>query len=340
MARKKKNKLIPVIVMLFVAAVLGTAYFILDRMDLNATPEEETNVFSIQSKSTSDIVSITFNDKDGNAITFSSEKGLWSLEGEEDFPLNQSAVTELLSGLGTILGTREFTEDTGEFGFDKPQNVLSITYDEDAGKSVVKYTVGDTNSFNSGTYLRDDVSGKMYLCSSNPAGSFKDKLKTDFVLTDVPAEGVEATATNTITVSDGKGAVNVFTDVDGIEDFFGDAFSNIDCVDWVKYNCTDEDMTEYGITKGEDRAGILINYKKTVTVKDEEGVSTPIRQDATYNVWFGDTLEDGSVYYTITDSTFVYKLSKEDFELVMTYLTYAPEAEEETTTASAEDEAE
>lgn len=330
MATKKKNKLIPLIAMLLVVAALGAVYFILDRMDLNAEPETDSGVFSIQSKSTDDIVSLTFNDKNGDAITFVKEESLWYYKDEKDFPVDQSAVTELLSGLGTILATREFDEDNGNFGLDAPQNVISATYAEDEGDTVVTYTIGDTNSFNSGTYIRDDATGKIYLGSSNPASAFADKVKNDFIKLDIAAYDVEPTSTHTVTVTGADGSQNIITDVDGIEEFLGDPFGNIDCTDWVEYNCDDADMAKYGITKGSDRASILLNYKTTVSVTDENGESTPMRQEATYNIWFGDTLEDGSVYYTITDSSFVYKLSKDKYDLAMSYLTYEPKPETET----------
>ncbi len=335
MANKKKNKLLPVIIMLAVVVVFGAAYFLLDKLDLNAEPEDESTVFSIQSMSTEDIVSLTFNDKNGEPITFVKEESLWYYDAEREFPVDQEAVTGLLSGLGTILATREFDEDTGDFGFDEPQNVVSATYAEDDGDTTVKYTVGDTNSFNSGTYIRDDLSGKIYMGSSNPATNFADKEKNDFIKLDVAAYDVEPTSTHTVTIVGSGGSKNVITDVDGIEEFLGDPFADVDCSDWVEYNCDEADMAKYGITKGEDRASILLNYKTTVSVTDENGESTPKRQEATYNIWFGDTLEDGSVYYTITDSTFVYKLSKDRYDLAMSYLTYEPAPE--TTEVTAEE---
>ncbi len=331
--KKKKNKVLPLIAMLLVVVVLGAGYFVVKKMDLNAEPVEESTVFSIQSKAVDTIVSVTFNDINGEPITFDKDDGIWYYSAEKEFPVSQTAVTDMVSGMGTILGTREFAEDTGEFGFDDPQNVLSVTYSSDAGEETVKYTIGADNSFNSGTYIRDDVSGKIYLGSGNPAAAFAEKAKDDFIETDIPAADVEVTSTHTVTITGTDGEQNVITDVDGIDEFMADPFGNADCSDWVKYNCTDEDMAEYGITKGDDKASILVEYKTTVTVTDDTGTHYP-RIDATYNIWFGNTLEDGSVYYTITDSKFVYKLSKEDFALAMSYLTYEPAEVSETDTVS------
>lgn len=337
MAKKKKNKILPLVLMLCVVAAFVAAYLILDKMDLNAEPESESTVVAIQSKSADEIVAVTFNDKNGEPISFVKEDNVWYYEEEREFPVDYDSIHELVSSFGTILATREFEAATEDFGFDTPQNVISLTYAEDDGDSVVKYTVGITNTFNSGTYIRDDVNGKIYLASANIAQGFADKEKNDFIKLDIAAFDVEPTSTHTVTLVGADGSKNIITDVDGIEEFLGDPFGNIDCMDWVEYDCDEADMAKYGITKGEDKPSILLNYKTTVSVKDENGESTPKRQEATYNVWFGDTLDDGSVYYTITNSTFVYKLSQDRYDAAMAYLTFEPAPETtETTTAVTE----
>ena len=333
---KSTKKILPLIIMLVVVVLFGVAYFAISKMDLNAEPEEESTVFAIQSLSADNITSVTFNDKEGNPLTFVLEDHVWYCEADRGFPVDYDAVHELVSGFGTILGTREFESDNGEFGFDTPQNVVKLTYSDDNGDTVVEYTVGITNDFNSGTYLRDDVTGKIYLSSANIAEPFVDKMRDDFIELDIAAYDVEPTSTHTVTLVGADGTKNIITDGDGIDEFIGDPFCNIDCTDWVKYKCTDEDMAGYGITKGEDKPYIMLNYKTTVSVTDENGESSPKRQEAVYHIWFGDTLEDGSVYYTITDSTFVYKLSKDRYDVAMSYLTYAPAPETETETVTTE----
>lgn len=326
MATKKKNKLLPMIIMTAVAVVLGVAWVVLDGMGLNVEPEPESTVVSIQSKSTDDLVSITFNDKNGDPMTLVKEENIWYVESDMVFPVDQEDIPDITATLGTLLATRTIEEDTGEFGFDDPQNVISATYEEDEGKVTVKYTIGDVSAYNSGTYVRDDVSGKIYLCSSNPAENFLLE-KNDLIKLDIAAFDVEPTSTHTVTITGADGTVNVITDTDGIEEFLGDPFGNVNCDDWVEYDCDDADMAKYGITKVEGSHGILLNYKTTVSVTDSNGESTAKRQETTYNIWFGDTIEDGSVYYTITDSKFVYKLDKERYDLAMSYLTYTPSPE-------------
>ncbi len=337
MAKKKNKKLIPLICMFVAVAAITGTFFYIKSLDLNKenTDDNKTDstVVAIQSKSTEDLVSMTFNDKNGDPITFVKEEGVWYVENDRVFPVNQTAVNDITATLGTLLASRTIDDDTGAYGFDKPKNVFSATYDEDDGKVTVKYTVGNKNEFNSGTYLRDDISGKIYICSSDPSTKF-DVLKEDLIELDIAAFDVEPASTHTVTIVGNDGRKNVFTDNDGIDKFLGDPFGNIDCSDWVEYDCDDADMAKYGITKAEDKAGIMLNYKTTVSVTDENGESTPKRQETVYNIWFGDTIDDGSVYYTITDSKFVYKLSKEDFALAMSYLDYVPAPETETETVS------
>ena len=341
MAENKKNKKAPaILIMLAAAAVLGILYYVLYRMDLNAEPEDESNVVSIHSMSSDDLVSFTFTDASGSELTLVKEEGIWYIDSDRDFPVDANDVNDMVSSVSTLLSTRELDSDTGEYGFDEPQNVLTLKYSTDEGESVLKYTVGDENSFNSGTYLRDDVNGKIYICSTNPASSFEVE-RNDLIKLDLPASDVDVTSAHTVTINNGEGGINVITDTDGIEEFLGEPFGNVDCTDWVEYAADDSDMARYGITKAEDGAGVLVNYKTTVSVTDENGESTALRQEASYNIWFGDRTDDGDIYYTITDSTIVYKLSADKYDALMAYLSYTPPPETETsgvtdTTAAAE----
>lgn len=331
---KKKKSLASVIVLLLLVAALGALYFWLKGKDLNAEPETESTVFSIQSKDTDDLTSVSFTDTNGELITLVKEGGIWYIESDRAFPLNGNSVNDMTATLGTLLALRELDGDSGDYGFDEPQNVISATYTEDDGSTFeVKYTVGAENSFNSGTYLRDDIRGKVYLCSSNPAENFEVE-KNGLIKLDVAAADVEVNSTHTVTLTGADGTQNVITDTDGIEEFLGDPFGNIDCSDWVEYDCDEADMLKYGITKGSDRAQIMLNYKTTVSITDDNGESSPVRQETSYSIWFGDTLDDGSVYYTITDSVIVYKLSSEDYNTAMAYLSYVPAPETEETVAA------
>lgn len=340
MAKKKKNKIIPLICLFVAVAALAGAYFYIDSLDLNNSAanesENDSTVVSIQSKSTEDLVSFTFNDKNGDALTLVKEDGGWYISTDKTFPVDQSLIPDLTATFGTLLASRTLDKDTGEYGFDKPQNVISATYDEEEGKSTVKYTIGDTNDFNGGTYVRDDISGNIYICASNPATNFAEVEQNGLIMLDIAAFDVEPASTHTVTITGADGRKNIITDNDGIDEFLGDPFGNINCSDWVEYDCDESDMAKYGITKADDKAGILLNYKTTVSVTDENGESTPKRQETTYNIWFGDTLEDGSVYYTITNSKFVYKLAKKDFDVAMAYLDYVPKETTETTAAVSE----
>ncbi len=339
MAKKKKNKIIPLVCMLVAVAALVGVYFYVDSLELNNEDTEkrptnpsnpgaagDSTVVAIQSKSTEDLVSMTFNDKNGDPLTLVKEENVWYVESDKVFPVDQTLIPDITSTLGTLLATRTLDEDIGEYGFDEPKNVISATYDEEEGKTTVKYTVGSTNDFNGGTYVRDDINNKIYICSSDPSTNFEIE-KNDLIELDVAAFDVEPASTHTVTITGADGRKNVITDNDGIDEFLGDPFGNVDCSDWIEYDCDDADMAKYGITKAEDKANILLNYKTTVSVTDENGESSPKRQETTYSIWFGDTLEDGSVYYTITGSKFVYKLSKDKYDLAMSYLDYVPAPE-------------
>lgn len=323
MSHKKKNKALPLIILICVAAVLGGVYAILYRLDLNADKEDDTTVITIQSKNSNELCGVTFTDKNGDIVTLKLENNIWYVDGEPEFPLDYSKATEIASSAMTLLATRELDSEQPEYGFDDPQNVLTFYFEKDGTQSTTKYTVGTSNSFNGGTYLRDDVSGKIYICSSNPASEF-NVAKNDLIELDTHAYDVDPTSVKSVTLTSGDGRETTISDDDGVEEFIQNPFDLIDCKDWIKYAVDDEGMKEYGITKDDACAAIRVDYKTSVSATDADGESTTLRQDAVYNVWFGDALEDGSVYYTITGSTIVYKTSKENYDAIMAYLDYVP----------------
>jgi len=332
--KKKKNRLIPLVLLLVVCAGLAGLWWFLDSKDYNAPPKTESTVTAIHSESSDALTSVTFVDKDGIELSFTKEEGCWYITDDKEFPVNNTKVNEMFTPLARLLSTRVLEEDNGEFGFDDPQTVLTLTFTGENGTTQYKYTVGDVNSFNGGTYLRDDLNGKYYICSTNPAEKF-DIVKKDLFQVDAFAADVGSTDVKKITLFDADGSTKVIEDNDGVDLFMAEAFEEMDLIDWVAYGIDAETMaSEYGIVKDPEKNNVLVDYKTTVTVKDENGESSAMRVDATYNVWFGNTLEDGSVYYTQTGSEIVYKLSAEKYGKVMKFMNYTPaETTAEETTA-------
>lgn len=319
-SKVKKNKIIPLIVLIGVVVLLIATFFILKKLDLNAPPKEESTVTAMHSKSSETLESFSFTDKEGEFLTFVKDKGVWYVESDMVFPVDQTKVNDMTATLvGTLLATRTIESDNGEYGFDNPRNVVSAKYNENGTVSEVKYTIGISNEFNSGTYVRDDVNNKIYLCASDPAKNF-DVAKNDLIMLDIAAADVEVMSTSKVTIINENGEKREIVSDMLIEEVLDTPFSNVDCGDWVEYACDDADMAKYGITKNEDKPLVSVFYKTTVSVKDENGVSTPTRQDTTYYIWFGNTTDDGSIYYTITGSSIVYKLSADKYELLMSYM--------------------
>lgn len=333
MAKKKKNKALPLIILMSAAIVLVGAYVAIDRLDLNADDDDDSSVITVLSRSSDDIAGARFTDENGETVTLRKENNRWSLEEDPDFPVNGTDAESIATSCLTLLATREITDESHDYGFDSPQNVITLYFTDDDGESSVTFTVGVSNSFNGGTYVRDDTNNKIYICSTNPASKF-NIARDDLIELDTHAYDVDPLSVKAVTLNSLDGRTITITDDDGMEEFISTPFDLIDCADWVEYAADDEKMLEYGIVKSDDSPGIIVNYKNSVSVTDSDGESSTIRQDAVYNLWFGNTLEDGSVYYSITGSTIVYKTTKEIYDTIMEYLDYVPAPDTETTAVS------
>ena len=112
----------------------------------------------------------------------------------------------------------------------------------------------------------------------------------------------------------------------------------------MQYAVTADELADYGIT--DSSARLIVNYKSAVAATDSAGNSTTTRVPASYEVMFGGECEkDGEngekipcVYYTITDSTIVYRMEKTDCEKIMAYLEYTPDTTASDTEASPDTE--
>ncbi len=333
MTKKKNKKAFGLIALVLVLGIVCAAYFVIKKLDLNAEEQPESNIITVQSYSASNLMEFSFVGTDGKTLTFERESEYsWLYPADGKFPVNSEEVENVATSNLTMLATRELEEESAEFGFDEPRQKITYKFDSgEEGETVREYTVGAKNTFNGGTYVRDETNGKIYIVSGDPASAFEKKLE-DFILLDIAAYTVDPTSTKCVTINDGLGNSIEITDTTGIEDFLGEPFNVIDCSDWVEYGADESVMLKYGIDKSEAKGGVKVDYKTTVTVEDDNGESSAIRQDTTYYTWFGDRLEDGSIYYTISDSAIVYKLSAENLKTVTDWLDYVPAPETETST--------
>lgn len=132
---------------------LAGAYFLLG--NYNAKTEEAAadaaSGETILEMDTETLVSAAFS-IGGTEQTFLKNKGQWTLEGDDTFPVDSSALLSCLSALTPLKALRTLTDisDLSEYGLDAPQNIITLE-DSDGVKTVI--TIGDANANTTNNYL-------------------------------------------------------------------------------------------------------------------------------------------------------------------------------------------
>lgn len=157
---KKKRGLFVILAGVVFLSVLIVCYFALLKVNSSEeeTAEEEIAQEEVAAIASDDISTLTFEAGD-QTVTFQKTEDSWTLEGQEDFPVDTSKVDSVVSCLASVKADRTLTdvEDPGEYGLDVPTNVIEVVKTDGSSE---KITVGDKNSSTGNTYicLNDDTS--------------------------------------------------------------------------------------------------------------------------------------------------------------------------------------
>ena len=349
MAKKRKNKLVPIFVLLVVFAGILVAYLALsdanDRKEAAEAAGEDTMI-TLAELDASTATEIRYKNRDlsGAWLTFTKSGDTWQA-ADPQFPLNTDRVASMASAISSIAANRSVDEgDAADYGLDDPAVAIEVTYN---GNTTYRYAIGDKNTFNGEYYFQND-DGKFYMISSGLLPYFQYDMD-DLIVLDTPVSDIETDYITSITVTLPTGEERVFTAEEDTSLIY-DIFCEFDCTRWADYYADDAEMAEYGIDKGSEKsAGIRIEYKKPVTVTsaettaDGQSAQTTTRMDATYTLYTGDKNADGDAYYyTPQKSTIVYTIEDEVLETLWqmqpTTVEEAPEEAEMLTGGSVEEE--
>lgn len=93
-----------------------------------------------------------------------AESGDLVVEKYQELPVNTSKASTLKSDLATITAIKKIETDlsASDFGFDRPQAKVSVTYHDD---STYAFEIGDRAPLDAGYYFREEGSSDIYLVS-------------------------------------------------------------------------------------------------------------------------------------------------------------------------------
>ncbi len=357
MAKKKKNRALPLIIMAAVLAVLVVGYIILSSYNAKKEAEEteaETSTVEVLRKETAILTAFSYTVDDG-VVSLSYDNEEWVYPGDTTFPIDGDAVTEMVSGLTDIKAVSVVnTEnaDVDDFGLEEPALTLTVSYSDDTEYT---FKFGIVNSFNSYQYMSYTGSDDIYMVESTLASSFNKELNDlyEAEIWTLQNDAVTAEDVTSIVIETVDGESNTIENEDAISTLF-DLVYKLDLSTWEDHYADETEMQEtYGISESGDR--VTLNYTKESSVTNDDGTTTSVDIPAAYTVYFGyefeaasgsETAEDEAeetadlkFFYTQSGSSVVYSEDKETADDIFEYLSYVPPVEIEADTA-AETEAE
>ncbi len=284
MSKRSKN----LIILLAFVVILAIACLLLSSLN----KEDESPV--------ADDAPIVLAEIDGNSVTsvvyeyngielsFTNKSGMWSYDGDADFPVTQNTLTTMISDVSVINATRELknVQDPSEYGFDKPTLVLCIT----CSGNEYKFEVGDLNSYSGSYYLR--YNGGIYMTDELLVSTFSKDLYDYLTTTDLPVlENI------TGFVVDG----NEITDDDSVADLAGSYEMLIrgDVADYSSKESYGFDGTEHTV---------VVMYTEDNAVPDSNG--NPISSVTTeHSYTFSYAYVGEKAYIMLGDDDLIYEVS-------------------------------
>lgn len=319
--RKKKNKVLPLFILVGVLLVLVIGYAVLSSANAKKEAEEaaaaaeDTTIMLAEMDATA-ITELRYRYGENDWITLAQSGGVWTWAEDAHYPLNQTTAAGLGSAIASIGAIRTVDEgEAADYGLDEPICEIHVRYGEG---TTYKYAIGDRNSFNDAYYFRDD-DGAFYMIASGLLTYFQTDLD-DMLVLDTALATLSDGDIVSVTVTDGEKSSTYTqtateeTDEDGNTTIYDadvtalyDRFCELDLRAWADYYADSTEMAEtYGI---DGTRSLTLTYKKAVSVNSgtetTASTSQTTKVDATYTIYFGSTA-DGQVYYSPKGSTIVY----------------------------------
>lgn len=193
-----KNKTVKMIIAVAVLAVCCGGYAgvktFVAKQEAKEESEEESEKTSVFTASAEDIKSLDFL-VDEKETTFEKKDDDWVKKDEEDFPVNQTTLSDAASALTSIESDRVLSDvdDLAEYGLDSPSNTIKITCesekseDKETEEKTTTLYVGDENSSTSQYYVyKDDDKSTVYMVESSCIEPFTKTLYDYAQMEDFP----------------------------------------------------------------------------------------------------------------------------------------------------------
>ena len=274
--KKKNTALIAGIIIL---ALLLVFYLVLHNSSKEDSQDTEKTSETAFETTVEDISEAVFKSGE-NEYKFTKSDDIWKYNGEENFPLDQSAFGEIISKFEKIAADRvlEKPDNISEYGLDDPTVTVSLK-DKDGKEQTLQF--GDTNSVTSSSYMTlNKDNEKVYMVSSTIVTSLQFDIndlaekETFPSITDITGVIMERNGQTFSVFKDSSSSTGwTVTGWDGTKKDAGSSqvseFTNpITSLSWSSFiSQNTEDLSQYGL---DNPTIITINYQVTETKSTDE----------------------------------------------------------------------
>ena len=274
--KKKNTALIAGIIIL---ALLLVFYLVLHNSSKEDSQDTEKTSETAFETTVEDISEAVFKSGE-NEFKFTKSDDIWKYNGEENFPLDQSAFEEIISKFEKIAADRvlEKPDNISEYGLDDPTVTVSLK-DKDGKEQTLQF--GDTNSVTSSSYMTlNKDNEKVYMVSSTIVTSLQFDIndlaekETFPSITDITGVIMERNGQTFSVFKDSSSSTGwTVTGWDGTKKDAGSSqvseFTNpITSLSWSSFiSQNTEDLSQYGL---DNPTIITINYQVTETKSTDE----------------------------------------------------------------------
>ena len=329
--KNKKGLIAGIVILLILIGVYVGLKVTGPEEDKEQTEEKEITAFEVKVE---DISKVSI-ENDGVLYTFVKEEETWKYAEDENLPLNQAVVSNIISGLTSVKAQRELKdiENPADYGLSEPKLKATIT-DKNNAETVLNF--GDDNEAVSGAYMSVGNNEKIYLVNSTVKTDLQFKKNDLAEMEELPQiavgniKKVEISSENGIKTLQEEEAGGLWTlykedgsqvsvDTAKVNDYMNH-FSGLSLMDFVSYDTND--LSSYG----------LDNPKKVTVFYEEEQESEDTSEEAEdenaeedepvmvakeFVLLVGSTDEDGNYYVKTADSNYVYTMAAATVEEIM-----------------------
>lgn len=331
--KKKKGLIAGIVILLILIGVYVGLKVAGPEEDKEQTEEKEITAFEVKGENISK-VSI---ENDGVLYTFVKEEETWKYAEDENLPLNQAVVSNIISGLTSVKAQRELKdiENPADYGLSEPKLKVMIT-DKDNAETVLNF--GDDNEAVSGAYMSVGNNEKIYLVNSTVKTDLQFK-KNDLAETEeLPQiavgniKKVEISSENGVKTLQEEEADGLWTlykedgsqvsvDTAKVNDYMNH-FSGLSLIDFVSYDTNN--LSSYGL---DNPKKVTVFYEEEQEQESEDTSEEAEDEDAEkeepvmvvkeFVLLAGSTDEDGNYYVKTADSNYVYTMAAATVEEIM-----------------------